>query len=108
MDADIAAAYLVDVAKTFRNYKKLGERALAQAPDEALHIVLDANSNSIAVVVKHVGGNLRSRFRDFLTSDGEKPDRNRDGEFEMAERASRAQMMQWWEAGWTTLLAAID
>jgi len=60
------------------------------------------------VIVKHVGGNLRSRFRDFLTTDGEKPDRNRDGEFQMPERASRAQMMQWWEDGWATLLSALD
>ena len=108
MSADPAAAYLHDIARTFRNYKSLAERAIAQAPDEALHVELDASSNSIAVIVKHVGGNLRSRFRDFLTTDGEKPDRNRDGEFQMPERASRAQMMQWWEDGWATLLSALD
>ena len=108
MSADPAAAYLHDIARTFRNYKSLAERAIAQTPDEALHLELDASSNSIAVIVKHVGGNLRSRFRDFLTTDGEKPDRNRDGEFQMAERASRAQMMQWWEDGWATLLSALD
>jgi uncharacterized damage-inducible protein DinB len=104
----LAAVYLRDIARTFRNYKALGERAIAQTPDEALHTELDANSNSIAVIVKHVSGNLRSRFRDFLTADGEKPDRNRDGEFEMPERASRAEMLQWWEDGWTTALGAID
>jgi hypothetical protein len=108
MTDDLAAVYLRDIARTFRNYKALGERAIAQTPDEALHTELDANSNSIAVIVKHVGGNLRSRFRDFLTADGEKPDRNRDGEFEMPERASRAQILQWWEDGWTTALGAID
>ena len=108
MRADPAAAYLHDIARTFRNYKSLAERAIAQTPDEALHVELDASSNSIAVIVKHVGGNLRSRFRDFLTTDGEKPDRNRDGEFQMPERASRAQMMQWWEDGWATLLSALD
>ena len=108
MSQDINAAYLRDIARAFRNYKALGEKAMAQAPDEALHVELDENSNSIAVVVKHVGGNLRSRFRDFLTSDGEKPDRNRDGEFQMPERASRAQIMQWWEDGWATALGAID
>lgn len=108
MSADPAAAYLHDIARTFRNYKSLAERAIAQAPDEALHVELDASSNSIAVIVKHVSGNLRSRFRDFLTTDGEKPDRNRDGEFQMPERASRAQMMQWWEDGWATLLSALD
>ena len=108
MSADPAAAYLHDIARTFRNYKSLAERAIAQTPDEALHVELDASSNSIAVIVKHVSGNLRSRFRDFLTTDGEKPDRNRDGEFQMPERASRAQMMQWWEDGWATLLSALD
>jgi len=108
MSPDAAAAYLRDIARTFRNYKALGEKALAQTPDEALHTELDVNSNSVAVIVKHVGGNLRSRFRDFLTTDGEKPDRNRDGEFQMPERASHAQVMQWWEDGWATALGAID
>jgi len=108
MSQDAAAAYLRNIVRTFRTYKTLGEKALAQMPDEALHTELDANSNSVAVIVKHVGGNLRSRFRDFLTTDGEKPDRNRDGEFQMPERASRAQVMQWWEDGWATALGAID
>jgi hypothetical protein len=108
MTDELAAAYLRDIVRTFRNYKALGERAIGQTPDEALHTELDANSNSIAVVVKHVSGNLRSRFRDFLTADGEKPDRNRDGEFEMPERVSRAQILQWWEDGWAAVLGAID
>jgi len=108
MSADPAAAYLQDVRRTFRNYKVLGEKAMAQTPDDALHIELDENSNSIAVIVKHVGGNLRSRFSDFLTTDGEKPDRNRDGEFQMPDRVSRAEMMHWWDDGWTTVLGAID
>jgi len=86
MTPDLASAYLANIASMFRNYKALGEKALAQTPDEALRTELDDNSNSIAVVVKHVGGNLRSRFRDFLTSDGEKPDRHRDSEFELSGR----------------------
>jgi len=77
-------------------------------PDEHLHTELDANSNSVAVVLKHVAGNLRSRFSDFLTEDGEKPDRNRDGEFEMPERASREEMLRWWELGWTTALGSVE
>jgi hypothetical protein len=102
-------AYIRDVVRTFRNYKALAERAIAQVPADAdLHTQLDANSNSIAVILKHVGGNLRSRFRDFLTTDGEKPDRNRDGEFEMPERASRDEMLRWWTEGWTTALGAIE
>jgi len=108
MAADLASAYLANIVSMFRNYKALGEKAIAQTPDEALLTELDANSNSIAVVVKHVGGNLRSRFRDFLTSDGEKPDRHRDGEFELDAHVSRAQMMQWWDDGWTILLRELE
>ena len=106
--ADPRAAYLTDIIRTFRNYKALGERALAQTPDAALLTELDANSNSIAIVVKHIGGNLRSRFRDFLTTDGEKPDRRRDTEFEMGAPASRADVMQWWGTGWATALSTLE
>jgi uncharacterized protein DUF1572 len=108
MSQDLAVACLRDIVRTFRNYKTLGEKAIAQTPDDGLHRELDANSNSIAVIVKHVGGNLRSRFRDFLATDGEKPDRDRDGEFRMPEPATRAQVMQWWEDGWSTALGAIE
>jgi hypothetical protein len=107
MDA-FRTAYLNDMVRTFRNYKTLGDRALDQTPAAQLHTELDPNSNSIAAVVKHVGGNLRSRFRDFLTSDGEKPDRNRDGEFEPSASASRAEVLSWWNAGWTIALASIE
>jgi uncharacterized protein DUF1572 len=104
-----STAYLRDVVRTFRNYKALAERAIAQVPaDGDLHRQLGPESNSIAVIVKHVGGNLRSRFRDFLTSDGEKPDRNRDGEFEMPERASRDEMLRWWNEGWAVALGSIE
>ena len=101
-------AFLTDIARTFRNYKTLGERAMAQVTDDDLHVLLDPESNSIALIVKHVGGNLRSRFTDFLTTDGEKPERNRDGEFEMPARASRAEILAWWESGWSAALGAID
>jgi len=105
---DFRAAYLKDLARTFRSYQALGERAIAQAPDADLHTELDANSNSIAVVVKHVSGNLRSRFRDFLTTDGEKPDRNRDGEFQMPERVGRPDVLRWWSDGFAAALGAIE
>jgi uncharacterized protein DUF1572 len=105
---DPRAVYLTDIIKSFRNYKTLGERAMAQAPEQSLFTELDANSNSIAVTVKHIGGNLRSRYRDFLTSDGEKPDRNRDGEFEVDAAASRADVMRWWDDGWRTALGALE
>jgi uncharacterized protein DUF1572 len=108
MTADLASAYLANIVSVFRNYKALGEKAIAQTPDAALLTELDANSNSIAVVVKHIGGNLRSRFRDFLTSDGEKPDRHRDSEFELSGPVSRAQVMQWWDDGWTILLHELE
>jgi len=101
-------AYLRDVIRTYRNYKALGDRALAQTPETHWHTELDASSNSIAVIVKHVAGNLRSRFTDFLTTDGEKPDRDRDGEFTMTERATRAEILRLWEQGWAAALGAIE
>jgi hypothetical protein len=99
---------LLDIVRSFKNYKVLGDAALAQVPDEHLHTELDPNSNSLAVIVKHVGGNLSSRFRDFLTTDGEKPDRDRDGEFDMRERATPEQILGWWNDGWTIALASIE
>jgi len=105
---DFRSAYLRDIARTYRNYKTLGERAIAQVSDADLHALLDPDSNSIAIIVKHLAGNLRSRFTDFLTTDGEKPTRNRDGEFEMPDQAPRAQMLRWWEASWKVTLDTID
>jgi Protein of unknown function (DUF1572) len=105
---DVRGAYLRDIARTFRSYKTLGDRAVAQVSDEDLHTLVDPDANSIAIVVKHLSGNLRSRFTDFLTTDGEKPTRNRDGEFEMPERLSRAEMLAAWESSWGIALAAID
>lgn len=102
------AAYLRDIVRTFKNQKALGERALEQVADADLHTALDPVDNSLAVVVKHVAGNLRSRFTDFLTSDGEKPDRDRDAEFDVREPASRADVLGWWNAGWTIALAALE
>jgi len=104
----LADTYLSDILRTFRNYKALGDAALAQTPDEHLTTELDPNSNSVAIIAKHVGGNLRSRFQDFLTSDGEKPDRNRDTEFELSGGATRADIIAWWEAGWNKLTAALE
>ena len=105
---DLARLYLADIVRTFRNYKALGDKALAGAPDAHLVTELDANSNSIAVIVKHVGGNLKSRFRDFLTSDGEKPDRHRDSEFEMTDAVGRETILGWWNEGWGIALASLE
>ena len=100
--------YLVDVLRTFRNYKALGDRALSQVSDADLHTLLDPDANSIAIIVKHLAGNLRSRFTDFLTTDGEKPDRDRDAEFEMPERVSRDVLVRWWEDAWKITFASIE
>lgn len=99
--------YLQDSIGLFHYYKKLSERAMAQCPDEELFVALDAESNSIAVIVKHMAGNMRSRWREFLTTDGEKADRNRDTEFE-APPATRAQLMELWESGWKYLFDALE
>ena len=105
----LARAYLADTLRSFRMYKKLGDAAMAQVTADAdLLRLIDPGSNSIATIVKHVGGNLRSRFTDFLTTDGEKPDRDRDGEFEMPTAPSRDEILRWWESGFAVALAAIE
>ncbi len=100
-------SYLQDSIAVFRYYKNLGERAMNQCNDSMLFQTLDVESNSIAIVVKHMAANMRSRWTDFLTSDGEKPDRNRDSEFE-APATSRAELMQQWNAGWNCVFAALE
>jgi hypothetical protein len=105
---DIRAAYLRDIARTYRNYKTLGERAMAQVSDADIHRLIDPDSNSIAIIVRHLAGNLVSRFTDFLTTDGEKLTRNRDAEFEMPNGMTRAQIESSWESGWAVALGAID
>ncbi len=99
-------SYLQDSIELFRYYKKLGERAMEQCPDEGLFATLDAESNSIAIIVKHMVGNMRSRWTDFLTSDGEKPDRHRDTEFEEPPK-SRQELLASWERGWKYLFDAL-
>ncbi len=101
------AVFLEDAALQLRKYKDLADRALAQIGDADLFRSLDAGSNSIALVVKHLSGNMRSRWRDFLTSDGEKPDRDRDSEFELAAGDTKAALLDRWEAGWTLLFGAL-
>jgi len=99
-------SYLQDSIELFRYYKKLSERAMEQCPDEGLFATLDGESNSIAIVVKHMVGNMRSRWTDFLTSDGEKPDRHRDTEFEVPPK-SRQELLDSWERGWKYLFDAL-
>src|SRR5712692_1267351 len=107
MPHQVTTSYIKDSIDLFRYYKNLAERAMAQCPDAALFTTLDAESNSIAVIVKHMSGNMRSRWSDFLTSDGEKPDRNRDTEFEEPPKA-RAELMELWERGWKYVFDALQ
>jgi Protein of unknown function (DUF1572) len=104
----IAAAYLEDVRFQFQRMKKLAEDAIAQVSDDELVRTVDPESNSLAIIMKHQAGNLRSRFTDFLTTDGEKPDRNRDGEFEIDRNPGRAAMMADWESGWARLFSVLN
>jgi hypothetical protein len=108
MAESVAEQFLVESQKSLRRYKRLAEDAIAQLADGELFVAPGEESNSIAVIVKHVGGNLRSRWTDFLNSDGEKPDRNRDAEFEAAPGTSRSEVMHWWEDGWACAFEALD
>jgi hypothetical protein len=100
---EIGAHYLEEAGRQFRGYKRMAEGAIAQVSDEELFRAIDSEANSIAVVMKHITGNLRSRFRDFLTSDGEKPDRNREQEFVVEGKPSREELMRGWEESWGIL-----
>lgn len=103
----LTTSYAQDAKDLFRYYKKLADRAIQQCPDESLFSTLDAESNSIAIIVKHMAGNMHSRWTDFLTTDGEKPDRNRDNEFEEPPK-NRADLIAMWERGWKIFFAALD
>ena len=107
MALKFTTSYLEDSLEIFRYYKKLAERAMAQVSEEQLFTTLDAEANSIAIVVKHMAGNMRSRWTDFLTSDGEKPTRNRDGEF-VDPAPTRAELMADWEDGWARVFSALE
>jgi hypothetical protein len=104
---DLASHYLEEAQRQFRGHKRMAEGAMAQLRDEDFFVVLDPEANSVAILVKHLAGNMRSRFTDFLTSDGEKPDRFRDREFELSPATTRGDVMKWWEEGWARVLAAI-
>jgi len=95
-----------DALSLFHQYKKLGEDAIGQISDEDLTRTISPEVNSIAIIVKHMAGHMRSRWTDFLTSDGEKPDRDRDSEFR-SPPASRGETMALWEDGWRRAFAAL-
>jgi hypothetical protein len=108
MTPDLSTHYLDEVHRQLRGLKRFGEGAMTQLRDEDFFFILDLESNSVAILVKHLAGNMRSRFTDFLTSDGEKPDRFRDREFEVTPATTRADVMKWWEEGWASVFAAIE
>src|ERR1700678_3082789 len=109
MTTDAAAAHYLDEAhRQMRGHKRLAEGAMAQLKDQELFVTLDPESNSVAVIVKHMAGNMRSRFTDFLTTDGEKADRHRDREFELGPATTRADLTKWWEEGWARVFEAIE
>ena len=107
MSNQIIENYKADAIATFRNYKLMAEKSVAQISDDEFFHLTDAKSNSVAIMVKHIAGNLTSRFTDFLTTDGEKPSRNRDGEFD-SENDSRESLMKFWEQGWQVLFDSIE
>ncbi len=107
MAHEFSTSYLQDSLSLFRYYKKLTERAMEQVTDEQLFAVLDGEMNCIAIIVKHLVGNMRSRWTDFLVSDGEKPDRKRDTEFENPP-TTRAALMKMWEEGWNSVFTALE
>ena len=106
MNEQIIENYLKDAIECFRSYKELAEKAMAQVSDEEFFHAIDAEANSIATIVKHIGGNLRSRWTDFLTSDGEKADRQRDSEF-VADDDMRDGLMRFWENGFRILFDSL-
>lgn len=100
--------YLDDAVLQLEKLKAQADKAIAQTTDEHLFAALDPDSNSIAIIMKHMAGNMRSRWTDFLTTDGEKPDRERDSEFELSAADTRARILALWEDGWARVLGAVS
>src|SRR5580765_5386598 len=105
--SDFRAEYLADMGTQFVKLRSAAERAMMQVRDEDFAKLLDGENNSIAIITKHISGNLRSRCTDFLTSDGEKPDRDRDAEFELQPQDTRAHLLNRWAAAWDLLGATV-
>ena len=107
MEDSFATIYLQDIIRRFRRLKQLADRAVAQLDDQDWFVTLDEKANSVAIMLKHIAGNMRSRWTDFLTTDGEKPDRRRDSEFQL-EQADRAAILARWETGWEILFGVLE
>jgi hypothetical protein len=108
MAFEVSSHYLEEACQQMRGHKRMGEGAMAQLRDDDFFLTIDPESNSVAILVKHLAGNMRSRFTDFLTTDGEKPDRFRDHEFEVTGATTRADVMKLWDEGWACVLGAIE
>lgn len=106
--SDIGRMYLDEVFRSLRGHKRLADGAIAQLSQDQFFAMPDAEDNSVALIVKHIAGNLRSRFTDFLTADGEKSDRNRDQEFVIDDETSRAHLLAWWEEQWELLFNTVN
>ena len=105
---DIVQNYFDDALSALRAYKKLAEKAIAQLKDEEFFVTLDEESNSVAIIMKHMAGNMFSRWTDFLTTDGEKPDRNRDMEFVIDAQTTKEDVIAYWERGWARVFEALE
>src|SRR5918911_142463 len=108
MNDSVAKHYIEDAIANLRGYKKLAERAFEQVSDDEFFRTIDEEANSIAVITKHMAGNMLSRWTDFLTTDGEKPDRNRDMEFVTTPDTTRSEMLEYWERGWRCTFDALE
>lgn len=108
MPHQFTTSYIADSIAVLRSWQSLADKAMTQMKEEDFHRAIGPESNSVAVIVKHMAGNMRSRWQDFLTSDGEKPDRHRDTEFEMPEQLTREQIMALWERGWKYVFDALE
>src|SRR5918997_2566303 len=108
METSLAEHFLEDAVETFRGYKKLADKALAQVKDDEFFVALDEEANSVGVIIKHMAGNMLSRWTDFLTADGEKPDRNRDLEFVLSPETTKEELLAYWERGWRCVFGAVE
>ncbi len=108
MNESLATHYLQDSIASFRAYKKMADKALAQLRDEEYFVTLDEEANSIAVIMKHMAGNMFSRWTDFLTTDGEKPDRNRDMEFVIEPKTGKQEVIAYWDKGWQRVFDTLE
>lgn len=108
MNESLATHYLEDSIASLRSYKKMAEKALDQLSEAEFFITLDEEGNSVAVIMKHMAGNMFSRWTDFLTTDGEKPDRKRDLEFVIEPGMGKDAVLDYWQRGWQCVFGALE